>query len=308
MDVSGKTIVVTGGTGFIGSFFVEALLDRGATVRIPMRSQNFRALSERRSEIEWVEGDLRDSDYCTDLLRGADLVFHLAACRRSPEQHRKKPADIAISNVRMTLALLDAQRELGGIPSVFFSTANMPQGVDVLAIAQQEVVDGYIMGKAMCESLWQVASKQQDFPLLIMRPIGIYGPRDTFKEDANIIPALFTQSRDAAEALTLHASPDQERAFLYVEDVVDATLRLLEHDVWGTQYLTSGEVVSLEDLAGMIRDLVNPELQIRIEQGKQAAFDRTVPPDVHPILRKSAWTPLQDGIRKTHEAWSQSFC
>jgi dihydroflavonol-4-reductase len=71
-DWNDKTVLVTGGTGFIGSFLVEQLLERGASVRVPLRAQNYRALSHRRAEIEWMEGDLRDSFYCEQLVDGVD--------------------------------------------------------------------------------------------------------------------------------------------------------------------------------------------------------------------------------------------
>jgi uncharacterized protein YbjT (DUF2867 family) len=75
IDWKGKYVLVTGGTGFIGSLLVEALLDRGASVRVPVRAANYRSLSRRRSEIEWVDGDLRDSEYCTRLVSGMNHVF-----------------------------------------------------------------------------------------------------------------------------------------------------------------------------------------------------------------------------------------
>ncbi|MBP9850882.1 MAG: NAD-dependent epimerase/dehydratase family protein, partial [Candidatus Peribacteraceae bacterium] len=61
IDWKGKHVLVTGGTGFIGSLLVEELLDRGASVRVPIRAANYRSLTKRRGEIEWVDGDLRDT-------------------------------------------------------------------------------------------------------------------------------------------------------------------------------------------------------------------------------------------------------
>src|SRR3989338_2953125 len=180
MDWKGRTVLVTGGTGFIGSFLTERLLAAGANVRIPIRSQNFRALSERRAEIDWMEGDLRDSEYCARLVDGVDHVFHLSSCRRTVEYHERKSADVCAENARMTLALIEALKEHPATPVVFFSSANVPQSCDVLALAQQDAIDGYVLGKVIAETLWFMASRQRGFPLLILRPVGVYGPRDTF--------------------------------------------------------------------------------------------------------------------------------
>jgi nucleoside-diphosphate-sugar epimerase len=300
-----KTVLVTGGTGFIGSFLVERLLEQGATVRVPLRAQNYRALSHRRAEIEWLEGDLRDSRYCEDLIDGVDEIFHLAASRRNVDYHHKRPSDVINDNVRMSLALLDALREKEiNVPVTFFSTANVPPTMDTVSIAQQEKIDGYVLGKAMCCTLWLAAARQRGFPLLIVRPVGAYGPRDTFNEDANVIPALMVKARDAEEHLKVWGDGTQERAFLYVEDLVDAILTLKEADAQGVQYITSNDVVTVREIAERICSLVRPDLPILFEP-ERIIGGRTIPVlPMHPVLESMQWTSLEDGLKKTYESWN----
>lgn len=301
---SGRRVLVTGGTGFIGSFIVEELLARGATVRVPLRAQNFRALSERRAEIEWLEGDLRDSAYCAELVDGVDYVFHLAASRRNVEYHQKRPSDVVNDNVRMTLALLDALKEKErNVPVLFFSTANIPPALDAIAIAQSEKIDGYVLGKALCCTLWLTASRQRGFPLLILRPVGVYGPRDTFNEDGNVIPALMVKTRDAKDKLKVWGDGTQTRAFLYVEDLVRAVFTLIDNDVHGIQYVTSEDVVKVRQLAESIRDLVRPGLPIEFQPEKPVGA-RTIPTlPMHPLLSSMRWTPLAEGLENTFRSW-----
>ncbi len=300
-----QTVLVTGGTGFIGSFLVERLLDAGARVRVPLRAQNFRALSSRRAEVEWMEGDLRDNEYCEQLLDGVDGVFHLASCRRNVEYHQKKPSDVLNENVRMSLALLEAIRQLEiSIPITFFSTANIPPSLDTIAIAQTEKVDGYVLGKAVCETLWFAAAHQRGFPLLILRPVGVYGPRDTFAEDANVIPALMVKSRDAKEQLEVWGDGSQERAFLYVEDLIESMFRLSDANAQGVQYITSGDVVTVKDLSTSIRDIVRPDLPIHFDTAKPIG-GRTIPIlPVHDAIKGMKWTPLGEGLQKTYDYWN----
>lgn len=301
----GKRVLVTGGTGFIGSFLVEALLARGAIVRVPIRAQNYRSLSARRSEIEWMEGDLRDSAYCAALTDRVDEVFHLASCRRNVEYHQKKPSDVVNENVRMTLALLDGLQEHGSIPVTFFSTANVPPTFDTIALAQSDKLDGYVLGKALCETLWFAASHQRDFPLLILRPVGVYGPRDTFNEESNVIPSLMLKTRDAKKQLDVWGTGEQERAFLYVEDLIGAALTLLDADAKHIQYITSDEVVTVRALAEGIRDLVRPDLPIVFDPDKPIG-NRTIPMlPMHPALTTFHWTSLTDGLRQTYQWWNQ---
>jgi nucleoside-diphosphate-sugar epimerase len=304
MDWKNKRILVTGGTGFIGSFLVERLLDAGAQVRVPMRAENYRSLSERRAEVDWMAGDLRDADYCAQLLEGVDRVFHLASCRRNAEYHEKKCGDIAAENVRMSLALIEGLREREmSIPVTFFSSANIPPSFDLLSLPKQDTIDGYALGKMLCESLWIAAAKQRKFPLLIVRPIGAYGPRDTFTVEGNVIPALMVRARDGEAEMVVWGDGTQERAFLYVEDLVDAVLRLAEEEVTGVEYLMAPEVITIRALAEGVRDLVQPGLSIRFDDAKQIG-PRSVPPQpVHKVLKGFAWTSFQDGLKKTYESW-----
>ncbi len=304
-----RRVLVTGGTGFIGSFLVERLLEEGADVRVPARADNYRALSDKRGKVEWVKGDLRDSEYCEQLLKGVDVVFHLASCRRNVEFHEKKCSDVATENVRMTTALIDGLKAQGkgNHPEVFFvSTANIPPNLDVLALAQSEHTNGYTLGKALCETLWFLAARQMQFPLYMIRPVGVYGPRDTFADDGNVIPSLFVRARDAKDALSVWGSGEQERAFLYVEDFVEALLRLHEAKATGIQYITSGDVVSVRELATLIRDLANPGLPIVFDTDKPEGL-RVIPLlPVHATLKEMRWTQIAEGLQKTYDAWQSA--
>lgn len=301
---NGKKVLVTGGTGFIGSFLVEWLLDHGASVRVPLRAQNYRALSSRRGEVDWLEGDLRDPAYCVKLVTGVNHVFHLAGSRRNTDFHQKKPSDVANDNVRMSLALIDAIREVGApIPVTFLSTANVPPAIDTVELSQKEKVDGYVLGKALCETLWLMAGHQRQFPVLVVRAVGAYGPRDTFSEDANLIPALMLQARDKKDAMTVWGDGSQERAFLYVEDLVGAMMALVDGKISGIQYVTTDDVVTVKELAEFIRNTVRPGFPIQFNPQKEVAQRAKPHLPVHPIVEDFAWTPLAEGLKRTSAWW-----
>lgn len=300
-----KHVVVTGGTGFVGSVLVERLLQEGAHVRVPIRSDHYRALSKKRSEIEWLEGDLRESEYCERLLDDTDHLFHLASHRRNTEFHRKYCSDVLSGNVEMSLALIHALGKRSSTAVTFFSSANVPQALDVIAAMQAEHIDGFILGKAMSEALWTTASRQHGFPLLIVRPVGTYGPRDTFSKDANVIPSLMMKARESRDALVVWGSGEQKRVFLYADDLVSATLTLIENDARGIQYVAPPDMVTIKDLATRIRDIVQPDLPLIFDTSKPEGSRAIAELPTHPCLENFAWLPLTEGLKKTYEGWNE---
>lgn len=303
IDWSQKRVVVTGGTGFLGSLLVEALLDRGAVVRVPIRAANYRSLSKRRADVEWVEGDLRDAEYCTRLIMGTDHLFHLAAYRRNVAFHHSHAADVLAGNVEMTLALTSALREYPHAHVTFVSSANVPPEIDVIRLAQAPSTDGYVLGKALSEAFWFTAARQYGFPLLVPRPVGVYGERDTFTEDGNVIPSLMVKAEAAKDVLDVWGSGEQQRVFLYAPDLVAAIFCLLDVDALGVQYVMPPDIVTVAEVATMIRDLVRPGLSLRFDASKPEGKRSHATLSNHPCLASMSWTPLREGLRKTYEGW-----
>lgn len=298
-----KRVVITGATGFVGSVLVERLLALGAKVRAPIRSDNYRALSKKRSEIEWLEGDLRDSEYCNQLLEDVDHIFHLASHRRNIDFHRKYCSDVMNGNIEMSLALIHAMKTHKKIRVTFFSSANVPPAIDVIAVAQEQQLDGYILGKTVAETLWLASAHQLGFPLLIVRPVGVYGPRDTFTKDGNVIPSLMVKARDSKDVLQVWGSGMQKRVFLYVDDLVNAVLTLIDSDVHGIQYIAPTDMVTVADLAEQIRTIINPSLTIQFDTTQPEGSRSIAMLPMHSALESLAWTPLAEGLQKTYDGW-----
>lgn len=302
----GRRVLVTGATGMTGSFLAEKMLSLGAKVRIPLRSDNWRSLAHRRGEIEIVKGDLTDNHCCAALVDDVDEVFHLASCRRNVAFNHEHSGLVSQANVSMIMALLRSLKSRPEVPVTFFSSANLPATLDPLLLRDQKSIDGYVVGKYTGELLWMAAAKERGFPLLIVRPVGIYGPRDTFSMDGNVIPSLIVKAREGGEHLVIWGSGEQERAFLYVEDIVGALLRLLDHDVQGIQFVTPPEFTTIRDVATRIRDLVQPALPLFFDTSRQAGAPRLQQWPVHACLADYPWTPFADGLERTVNWWTES--
>ncbi len=135
-----------------------------------------------------------------------------------------------------------------------------------------------------------------------MRPVGVYGPRDTFTVDGNVIPSLMVKAQ-TEKVLDVWGNGKQERAFLYVDDLVEATFRLIDAKVGGIHYVIPPDVTTVGTVAKLIRDIVKPTLKIKFDVSKPQG-QRTIPTlPVHKSLKKMKWTTLEDGLRQTYEGW-----
>jgi nucleoside-diphosphate-sugar epimerase len=303
IDWSNQRVTVTGATGFIGSVFIEALLKRGAHIKAPIRSRNFRSLSTLRSQVEWLEGDLRDEEYCKQLIMGSNFIVHLASHRRTTEFHKEHCADVLLGNLEMSTALAQACKDYPHAKVVFLSTANVPPELDVVQVSQQDSLDGFVLGKALSEALWFATSKQYSFPLLVLRPVGAYGERDTFTVESNMIPSFMVRAEEATQELTLFGTGKEERVFLYIDDVIEAMFRLMDAQATGIQYIMPPETATVESVARAICDLVNPSLSLKFDASHPiSARSLAVLPN-HPCLHDLHWTPLHEGLRRTYEGW-----
>lgn len=138
-----------------------------------------------------------------------------------------------------------------------------------------------------------------------MRPVGVYGERDTFNEDGNVIPSLMVKASTAKDALSVWGSGKQERVFLYAHDLVNAVLRLLDHDATDIQYITPPEVLTVGRVAELIRDLVNPGLPIEFDTSKPEGRRSIAALPPHECLADFAWTPFPEGLKRTYQGWQR---
>jgi nucleoside-diphosphate-sugar epimerase len=227
-DFDGVAVLVTGGAGFIGSHLVDALLARGAQVRV---LDNFATgkpenLAPGRDRLEVAAGDLRDAEACRRACDGCRIVFHQAALGSVPRSVADPATTVAV-NVLGTAHLFKAALDAGAERVVYASSSSVYG--DQAALPKREGEEGsplspYAASKAATEELAAAFAASYGGILVGLRYFNVYGPRqDPEGPYAAVIPRFLTACL-AGEPCEIFGDGEQSRDFTYVEDAVTANL------------------------------------------------------------------------------------
>jgi nucleoside-diphosphate-sugar epimerase len=232
--------VVTGSTGFIGSHLVDALLERGATVRALVRPET---RAERDERIEYWEADLLDDRSVREsrVWEGVTHVFHLAGVTKG-----RTLAHFRAGNVFPTANVLSALAARGGVPPrvvlVSSQAAAGPASSPDAPVRETDrpvPVENY--GRSKLQAEQAVARYRDTLPITIVRPSAVYGPRDR---------DFLKVFRQASRRVALHAVPrDHSFSLVHVSDLVCALILAAEHPAAaGKLYFVGETPVTWHDL------------------------------------------------------------
>ena len=283
---AGKSVLLTGGTGFIGSHLVEALLARGAHVRIVGRNRERlqAVLGERADQVEFLEGDLMSSAFVCRACAGMEAVFNLAAQVAGVGYNSRHPGTIFTNNVAIGLNVLDAAAREGVERFLCVSSACVYRRHCTVPTPESEgFLDdpeptnfGYGWAKRLLEI--QARCYAQEFPIKIgiVRPYNAYGPRDNFEwETSHVIPALIRKAVERHDPIMVWGDGTQTRSFLYVSDFVEGLLLALEcYPECDPVNIGTDEEVTIADLVRMIVELVGSKARIVFDASRPAGQPR----------------------------------
>jgi nucleoside-diphosphate-sugar epimerase len=266
-----KRALVTGGAGFIGSHLVDALLERGAEVRVLDNFSNGSRLNLAHcaGSIEVVEGDIRDLATCRQVCEGMQLVFHQAALGSVPRSLEDPATSIAV-NVQGTAHILTAAYEAGARRVVFASSSSVYGDSSNLRKKEGEegnVLSPYAASKKIDEELARVYARVFDLDVIGLRYFNVYGPRqDPEGPYAAVIPRFFKACL-GGEPPTIYGDGEQSRDFTFVEDAVGANLLAAALDparesAGSRVYnVAAGRAVTVNQLAGAIQEICGTSLE-----------------------------------------------
>ena len=302
-DLIGTKVVVTGGSGFLGSFVVEKLrMEKAAQIFVPRR--NTYDLTQRAA-VAQLYADVEP-----------DIVIHLAATVGGIGANQSNPGLFFYENMMMGLHVIDEARRYGRLKKLVFvgtacsyprDTATPFQEEDLWNGYPEETNAPYGIAKKSLLVMLQGYRQQYQLAGIYLIPANLYGPRDNFDEKtSHVIPALIRRFVGAQQNrlphVTVWGTGEVSREFLYVEDAAEGILL-------ATKYYTGIEPVNLGNgIEIRIKDLVK-EVASLAEYIGDIQWDSSRP-DGQPRRKLSveralrdfgfrAQTDLQAGLRKT---------
>jgi dTDP-glucose 4,6-dehydratase len=308
----GKTVVVTGAGGFIGSHLVERLVADGARVRAMLRytSRGQRGALDlvRGSTLDSVEvtlGDVRDFDAVREIVRGADAVFHLAALIGIPYSY-EHPQEVIDTNIIGTSNVLVAAKELGSLERIVLTSTSEVYGSAVRVPMDEDhplqAQSPYSATKIAADALGLSFHRSFGLPISIVRPFNAYGPRQSARA---VIPTIISQAVSGGP-LRL-GTLDTTRDFTFVEDTAAGFVAVgASPDAIGEVVnVGSGTEMSIRDVVRMVGDIVGRELTVEGDEQRmrpQKSEVSRLHSDSSKALRLAGWraeVPLDEGLRRT---------
>lgn len=223
----GRSTLVTGGCGFIGSHLVEGLLEAGARVRVLGRYNSRSDLGfltgNSHPSLEVLLGDVADPWFMQRLAEGVDTIFHLAALIGIPYSYAA-PSQYLATNIAGTLAVLEAARKHGTRRVVHTSTSETYGSAQTVPIDERHPLvaqSPYSATKIAADKLAESYYLSFDLPVAILRPFNTFGPRQSMRA---VIPSLMVQALYSDEIVVGSLAP--VRDMNYVTDTVAGFLAL----------------------------------------------------------------------------------
>jgi GDP-L-fucose synthase len=311
-----KRVIVTGGAGFLGSFVIAKLKERGATdIFIPhIEDYDLTAHEPIKKLYNDTLGDGLDAKRM--------IVIHLAAHVGGIGANREHPAEFFYDNLMMGVELMHQgwQRGIGkfvaiGTVCAYPKFTPVPFKEDDLWIGYPEETNApYGLAKKMLLVQAQAYRQQYGFNAIYLLPVNLYGPRDNFNlETSHVIPAQIRKCIEAKERgdekVVLWGDGSPTREFLFVEDAADGIVTAAEkYNGPEPVNLGSGYEISIKDLAEMIVRLTDFKGELAWDVSQPNGQPRRGL-DVSRAKEYFGWSarvPFEEGMRRTIDWFMQN--
>lgn len=313
MELTGKTILVTGAGGFIGSHLAEALAESGAQVLAFLRYNSKNDIGfikeipmEKRENIKVFHGDVREPESIELAIKGAQIVFNLAAHVGVPYSYIH-PRQVLETNTLGALNILTAAKNQGVEKLIQLSTSEVYGAAEYLPVDEKHPtrsLSPYSASKIGAESIALSFYHSFGMPVTVVRPFNIYGPRQSTRA---VIPTIITQ---ALTRNKIHlGSLDSTRDFSFVRDTVDCLLKIATaKDGAGEIFnVGSGVETSIKELVDTVVKILDRDIETTVDEERLRPEKSQISRlccDNSKVRKATGWAPkvtLEDGLRQSIE-------
>ncbi|OFX66941.1 MAG: NAD-dependent dehydratase [Bacteroidetes bacterium GWE2_29_8] len=258
-NFKGKKILVTGADGFIGSHLVEKLVEIGCEVKATSLYNSFGTNGwldyVENKEFEIVKLDIRDGDNMIRVVKGCDMVFHLAALISIPFSY-ESPRSYCDTNISGTINVLEACRH-NNVEKILITSTSEVYGtaleVPIKETHPKQPQSPYSATKIAADAISSSYYNSFGLPITIVRPFNTYGPRQSLRA---IIPTLICQFLNNTPLKTGNLNPTRD--FVFVKDTVDGFIEIAKSDklIGEEVNIATNKEISIKDLIIKISEIL----------------------------------------------------
>lgn len=312
MDLKGKKVLVTGAEGFIGSHLTERLVELGADVTALVQYNSFNNWGwidtfdkEVLNSIRVETGDIRELDGMNRIIKGQEVVFHLAALIAIPYSYLSPMAYVR-TNVEGTTNVLEACRNHDVQKIIHTSTSETYGTALYVPIDEKHPMQGqspYSASKIGADKMAESFYRSFNMPIATLRPFNTYGPRQSARA---VIPTIISQILAGKNEIKL-GSLTPTRDFNFVKDTAEAFVKVAESDKTIGEVINAGSnyEISVGDTVKKIIDIIGKDVKIicddeRIRPEKSEV--NRLWADNTKIKELTDWSPkysIDDGLAET---------
>lgn len=301
----GKSVFITGGTGFIGSHLSRRLVNEGAEVSILARkNSSFELISDIQKKVRIYYSEITDINSLLKIFNKTSpkIVFHLAAIVNADLGVVSLKSLINV-NLLGTVNMIEASNEVNTVKRcVFIGTSDVygSMGIPFSENCDVNPISTYAVSKASAELFFKYLAREYKIPWVILRPFIVYGDGQS---PNMFIPQLIRSALNGKDfSMT---GGEQTRDFLYIDDFVDTCIKAaLRKKAEGEIInVASGKEVLLSDVAKKVMSLLDNPINIRFGALPYRENERwRVRADIKKAKRLLGWKPetsLTEGLKKT---------
>ncbi len=310
----GRKALVFGGLGFLGSNLAHVLVRFGARVTVvdallPQYGGNCFNLHGIEDQVRVIVGDIRDEHLVQEIVVGQDYVFNFAAQVSYIDSAADPLLDLDI-NCRGHLVVLEACRRMAPEALVLFSSSRLVYGriqqVPVTETHPTEPLGFYGIHKLTAEKYYLLYHHSYGLRTAIVRIPNPYGPRQQMKHSRYSLPGWFVRQAMEGRTITVYGEGNQRRDYIYVDDIVDAFVRVASCEGVGGEVFNVGSVepVRFVDMVDTVLAVVNNGRKEHVPWPANYEANETgdYVADTSKLFKMTGWQPtvqLSEGITRT---------